>query len=148
MKLYVVYFRTMQDSPEVKIVSLTTSKKKADEKFAEAKKWEEEWMDEESGNWAEACMEEFETQFDVTSGETWYVVVETDWLEVVDTDVFIFREHDQAVDAIETEKAIIKMLDDGMVPFDEDETFEESMHICNDDVMHDVYFSIEPVVLQ
>ena len=140
MKLYVVYFRTMQDSPEVKIVSLTTSKKKADEKFAEAKKWEEEWMadeDEESGNWAEACIMTTIVSEDTRPGDMFFAMIETDWVEEVSTSIKIHGSDFWAEKGIEFRKRKLLEDDPNLVPYDEDDTIEESMHLHNPDVMSD-----------
>jgi hypothetical protein len=151
MKLYVVYFRTMQDSPEVKIVSLTTSKKKADEKFAEAKKWEEEWMadeDEESGNWAEACIMTTIVSEDTRPGDMFFAMIETDWVEEVSTSIKIHGSDFWAEKGIEFRKRKLLEDDPNLVPYDEDDTIEESMHLHNPDVMSDYYFSIEPRIVE
>ena len=151
MKLYVVYFRTMQDSPEVKIVSLTTSKKKADEKFAEAKKWEEEWMadeDEESGNWAEACIMTTIVSEDTRPGDMFFAMIETDWVEEVSTSIKIHGSDFWAEKGIEFRKRKLLEDDPNLVPYDEDDTIEESMHLHNPDVMSDYYFSIEPIIVE
>ena len=47
MKLYVVYFRTMQDSPEVEIKCATTSKFIAEQTLTKAQREAEEWMADE-----------------------------------------------------------------------------------------------------
>lgn len=151
MKLYVVYFRTMQDSPEVEIVSLTTSKKKADEKFAEAKKWEEEWMadeDEESGNWAEACIMTTIVSEDTRPGDMFFAMIETDWVEEVSTSIKIHGSDFWAEKGIEFRKRKLLEDDPNLVPYDEDDTIEESMHLHNPDVMSDYYFSIEPRIVE
>ena len=152
MKLYVVYFRTMQDSPEVEIVSLTTSKKKADEKFAEAKKWEEEWMadeDEDSGNWAEACIKTFDgISDDIGPGSLLYVTVVTTWVEEVSTTLRLNGSEFWAKKYVDFRKRALIREDSNLVPYDEEETFEESMHLHNPDVMSDYYFSIEPIIVE
>lgn len=151
MKLYVVYFRTMQDSPEVKIVSLTTSKKKADEKFAEAKKWEEEWMadeDEESGNWAEACITTTVVSDDIGPGSEMYIGIKTTWIEDVKTTVNVFGSMFWAKKWLGFQKRGIILKDNGARPFYGDETLEESMHLRNPEFMSDYYFSIEPRIVE
>lgn len=150
MKLYVVYFRTMQDSPEVEIKCVTTSRKLAYAKFHEAKEDEEAWNEDDgSGNWAEACIQEcIKGDGRVKPGDQVFVVTDTEWVESIETMVtpFLFKKFADLY--IEVRKSQIRNLDPDIVPFDEDETFEESMHLHNPDIMSDYYFSIEPIIVQ
>lgn len=151
VKLYVVYFRTMVDSPEVEIRCATTNKALADAKFKEAKREEEEWMaDEEegSGNWAEACMTESIISDDFRTGDQLFIRVETEWYEAVTTEVHVHGSPFWAEKGIAFRKRKLLEDDPNLVPYDEDETFEESMHLRNPDVMSDYYFSVEPVTIQ
>ena len=150
MKLYVVYFRTMQDSPEVEIKCVTTSRKLAYAKFHEAKEDEEAWNEDDgSGNWAEACIQEcIKGDGRVKPGDQVFVVTDTEWVESIETMVMPFLFKKFADMYIEVRKSQIRNLDPDIVPFDEDETFEESMHLHNPDVMSDYYFSVEPIIVQ
>lgn len=151
MIVYVVYFRTMEDSPEVEIRCVTTNKELADAKFKEAKREEAVWMvdeDEDSGNWAEACIKQAVTTRDIGKGSTLYVGIATEWVEVVSTDVCLFDSEHWARRWVDFRKRGIIAKDGDIEPFDEDETLEESMHLCNPDVMSDYYFSVEPVIVE
>lgn len=152
MKIYVVYFRTMQDSPDVEIKCVTTSKTLAEAKFKEAKREEEEWMadvDEESGNWAEACIQVFDGVSPAYGpGAVVYVTVETSWIEEVSTAMHLNGTEPSAMDYVSLRKRILINEDPDLEPYDEDETIEESMHLHNPDVMSDYYFSIESVIVE
>lgn len=150
MKIYVVYFRTMQDSPEVEIKCVTTSRKLAYAKFHEAKEDEEAWNEDDgSGNWAEACIQEcIKGDGRVKPGDQVFVVTDTEWVESIETMVMPFLFKKFADMYIEVRKSQIRNLDPDIVPFDEDETFEESMHLHNPGVMSDYYFSVEPIIVQ
>lgn len=150
MKIYVVYFRTMQDSPEVEIKCVTTSRELAYAKFHEAKEDEEAWNEDDgSGNWAEACIQEcIKGDGRVKPGDQVFVVTDTEWVESIETMVMPFLFKKFADMYIEVRKSQIRNLDPDIVPFDEDETFEESMHLHNPGVMSDYYFSVEPVIVQ
>lgn len=151
MKIYVVYYVTMEDSPSWAVVCVTTDKAIAEENFNEAKAWENEFMedhDEDSGDWAEARLEEFEKgDGKVKPGDLVNVVAETEWLEGVETSVKPFLFEDFARDYVKVRKA--KALEDypGLVPFD-DETFDKAMHLHDDSVMVDFYFDIRQVEVQ
>lgn len=152
MKLYLVYLRTMVDSPEVEIKCATTSKFIAEKALARAKQEADEWMadeDEDSGNWAEACIKTFDGITD-ECGPGWvlYVTIETAWFEEVSTKIHINGNEFWAQKYVELRKKILVREDEGLAPFDEDETLQESMHLCNPDVMSDYYFSIEPVTIE
>lgn len=151
MKLYIVYFRTMENSPVVRIITATTDEAIANEKFKKAKEKEAEWMkdeDEDTGNWAEACMESFDITEDCKAGDTIYVLVETLWHEVVETSVspFIYEANAVATQTFHKEDVLKDYPD--IVPFDDDETFDEALHLCDDSVMVDYYTFIEPVVIE
>ena len=150
MKIYVVYFRTMQDSPEVEIKCVTTSRELAYAKFHEAKEDEEAWNEDDgSGNWAEACIKTFDGISDeVGRSSLLYVTVETTWVEEVSTRLHLFGSEFWAKKHIGLRKKILVHEDPNLEPFDEDETFEESMHLHNPGVMSDYYFSVEPVIVQ
>ena len=152
MKLYVVYFRTMVDSPEVEIKCATTSKFIAEQALTKAQREAEEWMadeDEDSGNWAEACIKTFDgISDDIGHGSLLYVTVETTWVEEVSTRLHLFGSEFWAKKHVGLRKKILVHEDPNFEPFDEDETFEESMHLCNPGVMSDYYFSVKPVIVQ
>lgn len=151
MKLYVVYFRTMQDSPEVEIKCVTTSKFIAEQALTKAQREAEEWMadeDEDSGNWAEACIMTALVSEDTRPGDMFFAMIETDWVEEVSTLIKIHGSDFWAEKGIELRKRVLRKKDPGLVPFDEDESFEESMHLHNPDVMSDYYFSIETIIVE
>ena len=149
MKLYVVYFRTMQDSPEVEIKCVTTSRELAYAEFHEAKEDEEAWNEDDgSGNWAEACIMTTIVSEDTRPGDMFFAMIETDWVEEVSTSIKIHGSDFWAEKGIEFRKRELLDDDPHLVPYDEDETFEESMHLHNPDVMSDYYFSVEPIIVQ
>lgn len=151
MKLYVIYFRTMVDSPEVEIKCATTSKFIAEQALTKAQREAEEWMadeDEDSGNWAEACIMTTIVSEDTRPGDMFFAVIETDWVEEVSTSIKIHGSDSWAKEGIEFRKRRLLKEDPGLVPYDEDESFEESMHLHNPDVMSDHYFSVEPIFIQ
>lgn len=151
MKLYVVYFRTMVDSPEVEIKCATTSKFIAEQALTKAQREAEEWMadeDEDSGNWAEACIMTTIVSEDTRPGDMFFAMIETDWVEEVSTSIKIHGWEFWAEKGIEWRKRKLLEEDPLLIPYDYDETFEESMHLCNPDVMSDYYFSIEPIIIQ
>lgn len=152
MKIYVVYFRTMVDSPEVEIRVATTSKLIAEQALARAQRDADEWMadeDEDSSNWAEACIKTFDgISDDIVPGSLLYVTVETTWVEEVSTKLHLLGSEFWAKKHIGLRKKILVHEDPDLAPYDEDETFEESMHLHNPDVMSDYYFSVEPVIVK
>ena len=152
MKIYVVYFRTMVDSPEVEIRCATTSKFIAEQALTKARREVEEWMadeDEDSGNWAEACVKVFDGISPAYgTGSLVYVTVETSWYEEVTTMLHLNGTKPSAMDYVNLRKKILIKDDPNLAPYDEDETLEESMHLHNPDVMSDHYFSVEPVIIQ
>lgn len=151
MKLYVVYFRTMVNSPEVEIKCATTNKFTAEQALTKAQREAEEWMadeDEDSGNWAEACIMTTIVSEDTRPGDMFFAMIETDWAEEVSTSIKIHGSDFWAEKGIEFRKRSLLKEDPGLVPYDEDESLEESMHLHNPDVMSDYYFSVEPIFIQ
>lgn len=145
MKLYVVYFRTMQDSPEVEIRIVTTDQKVAKEKLREVKKEEREWMkdeDEDSGNWAEAKMCAIDINNDLAVGDVVVIVTFTLWHECVETTLTAHKDLDAAEAYIADEKRKLKADYEGISPFYEDVSFDDSLHLADDSVMVDAYFGI------
>ena len=151
MKLYVVYFRTMQDSPEVVIKCATTSKFIAEQALTKAQREADEWMadeDEDSGNWAEACIMTTLVGEDTRPGDMFFAMIETDWVEEVSTSIKIHGSDFWAEKGIEFRKRKLLEDDPNLVPYDEDESFEESMHLHNPGIMSDYYFSVEPIIVR
>ena len=149
--LYIVYFRTMEDSPEVYIECATTSRLVANEAFLKAKAEEEEWMadqDPDMGNWAEARIRTFAIPGDIKPGDTIHVVVDTDWDEVVSTEIYPLLRKEDAESLVEALKH--DYLEDypDVTPFDEDETIEESMHLEDPSEGVDIYFDIVDAKVQ
>ena len=145
MKLYVVYFRTMQDSPDVEIRCVTADETKAKTAFEKAKKEEREWMadeEEDSGNWAQACMATFEMTEQRNSGDTIFLVVETVWCECVETTVTPYLYEINANTNVGFRKEDLLKDFPGLTPFDDGESIEESMHLEDPSVMVDVYFDV------
>jgi hypothetical protein len=151
-RLYIVYFRTMVDSPEVTIECATTSRFLAERALLQAKRQEEEWMadeDEDSGNWAEACIRKFDNMPDtLKEGDTIHVVVNTRWEEEVDTWINAFVRKDEATNLADYYKQWYLADYPGLTPFDEDETIEEATHLEDPDVAVDIYVDIQSVTLQ
>ena len=149
MKLYIVYFRTMENSPEVTIECATTDKALAKAKYAkaraEAKELTEDYGDDE-GNWYEAHMKTFDLSEERKPGDTIYVYVENEWCEYVETDIKPFLFSDNAVLYTDSRRAFFRREYSGLQSFDEDEPIEEAMHLEDPDVQADIYFSIEPVL--
>ena len=152
MKLYVVYLRTMADSPEVKIKCATTSKFIAEQALTMAQREADEWMadeDEDSGNWAEACIKTFDgISAAYGPGSLLYVTVETAWIEEVSTTLHLNGTIFSARDYVALRKRILLNEDPDLEPYDEGETIEESMHLHNPGVMSDYYFSVEPITVK
>lgn len=152
MKLYVVYLRTMVNSPEVEIKCATISKFIAEQALTKAQQEAEEWMadeDEDSGNWAEACIKTFDgISDDIGPGSLLYVTVVTTWVEEVTTTLRLNGSEFWAKKYVDFRKRALIREDSNLVPYAEEETFEESMHLHNPDVMSDYYFSIEPITIQ
>jgi hypothetical protein len=151
MKIYVIYLLTMEDSPEVTIKCVTTNGYIAEREFDRARKEEMDYnedQDEDSGNWAEAYIKTFDGISPAYGrGSLVYVTVETAWAEEVSTTLHLNGTEPSAMDYVNLRKKILIKDDPNLVPYDEDETLEESMHICNPDVMSDYYFSIEPITI-
>lgn len=158
MKLYIVFFRSMEDSPEVTIECITIDEALAKVKFAEAKAEADEltkdheedcsWRDAEPWYWYEARMESFDMTEDCKPGDTIYVLVETLWHEAVETTVSPFIYEANAVATQTFHKEDISKDYPEIAPFDEDETFDEALHLCDDSVMVDYYTYVEPVVIE
>lgn len=141
----------MQDSPEVVIKCATTSKFIAEQALTKAQREADEWMadeDEDSGNWAEACIMTTIVSEDTRPGDMFFAMIETDWVEEVSTSIKIHGSDFWAEKGIEFRKRKLLKDDPNLVPYDEDESFEESMHLHNPDVMSDYYFSIELITIQ
>lgn len=148
MKIYVVYFRTMVDSPDVEIKCVTTSKIIAEQALTRAQREAEEWMadeDEDSGNWAEACAKVFDG---VSVEKEAFVVVMNEWCEEVITSIFLFASRAEAQGWVDSYKHAVLERGFDLKPFDEEETIEESMHLCDPSFMIDYYFSIESVIVE
>lgn len=149
MKIHIVYLRTMQNSPEVRIISATTDEALAREAFVRAKQEEAEWQDDsDSGDWAEACLESFDIPNDLHHGEKIHIVVETVWHEVVETTLSPFLYKLNAVDRVNERRQAYLEEYHGLVPYDEEEPVNEAMHLRDPSVMVDVYFSIETITVQ
>ena len=151
MKVYVVYFRTMQDSPDVRIAGVTNNYAKAQVLFEDAKRQEADWMadeDEDSSNWAEACMAKFDGLKSLEVGDKLFVGIFTSWIDVVETEIHLGGSEESIQNWISLRKRDLLREDPNLVPFDETETVEESMHLCNPDVMSDYYFSVEPIIVE
>ena len=145
MKLYVVYFRTMQDSPEVEIRCVTADESKATAAFEKAKEEEREWMadeDEDSGNWAEARLEVFGKTEQRNPGDIVFLAVETVWHECVETSIAPYLYEINANAHVDFRREDLMKDYPGLTPFDEDESPEKSMHLEDPSVMVDVYFDV------
>ena len=150
-RLNVVYFRTMVDSPEVTIECATTSRLLAERALLQAKRQEEEWMadeDEDSGNWAEACIRTFEVPNSLKEGDTIHLVVETCWHEEVTTNIYPLIRKDDAESLVRVIKDDYLQDYPGLTPFDEDESIEDATHLEDPDVAVDIYLDIQSVTLQ
>lgn len=149
MKIHIVYLRTMQNSPEVRIISATTDETLAQEAFARAKQEEVEWQDaSDSGDWAEACTESIDMLAHLHRGEKIHVVVETVWHEGVETTISPFLYEQNAVNRVNERRQARLEEYDRLIPYDEEESVDEAMHLHNPSVMVDVYFSIETVTVE
>ena len=156
MKLYIVYSRSMEDSPEVTIECATANEDLAKAKFAETKaladkftkEHENESCDEEPYYWYEARMESFDITEDRKPGDIVYVLTETIWHECVETTVMPYLNRVNADYMVTFSKDQIKLDYPEIYPFDEDESFEESFHLTDESVMVDVYYSVEPITIQ
>lgn len=151
MKLYIVYFRTMCDSPDVEIKCVTTDETLANESFLEWKRYEDDINareDLDSSDWCEACMETFDMTEERKPGDTIYVYIETIWYEVVETTIVPFLYEENAEIQLKMRRlALLEEFPDAE-PFDEDDDPAEALHWEDPDVAVDIYFSIDPVVLQ
>ena len=146
----------MDNSPEVTIKCTTADEAVAKDEFAKAKKEEAEWMEEdeywtgqgeETGNWAEACMAEFDIAEERNPGDTIYVFVETEWLECVETTIHPFLYKENAESQLKFRKQ--DYLEDypNLEPLDA-ETVKDAMSLEDSSIMINVYFSIEEVVVE
>lgn len=150
MKINIVYLRTMENSPKVRIIGATASNEMAHLLFKKAKAEETEWMateEKDSGNWAEACMMSYEMADKRKPGDKVYFVVETLWVEYVRTIVTPFLYEINAKTYVDDQKRAYMEEFPGLEPFRENETILESMHLEDPGIMADVYFSIESVSL-
>ena len=151
MKIYIVYLRTFENSPEVEIISVTTEEGKAKAAMTKAKEMEKEWMkdaDENSCDWAEACMVEHDVAGDFKAGDSVGVSIITSWVDYVRTEVQAFHDLPSASNHISERKKLDLDEWKTLLPFDEDETIEESMHLVDESVMIDIYYSSELVTLE
>lgn len=149
MKIHIVYLRTMQNSPEVRIISATTDETLAQEALAKAKQEEAEWQDaSDSGDWAEACMESIDMLAHLHRGEKIHVVVETVWHEGVETTISPFLYKQNALNRVNERRQARLEEYDRLIPYDEEEPVDEAMHLHNPSVMVDIYFSIETVTVE
>ena len=85
---------------------------------------------------------------DTRPGDMFFAMIETDWVEEVSTSIKIHGSDFWAEKGIEFRKRKLLEDDPNLVPYDEDDTIEESMHLHNPDVMSDYYFSIEPIIVE
>ena len=139
----------MEDSPEVRIISATTDETLAQEAFAMAKKEEAEWQDDDdSDNWAEACMESIDMPTDLHRGDKIHVVVETVWHEGIETTISPFLYKQNAIDRVKERRQACLKEYDGLVPYDEEEPIDEAMHLHDPSVMVDIYFDNETITVQ
>lgn len=148
MKLYITYFVTMENAPEISNVSVFTNRDNARKEYDRLVGLEHEWMedlDEDDSDWAEARMETIEVG-ELNLYDSVAVVVETEWLEAVETTIKVFTHRTDAISKalhyIDERKAQLLEQDPHLIPFNEYETFEESMHLYNDSVMVDYEFEI------
>ena len=150
-RLYIVYFRTMEDSPRVTIECATTSRFLAERALLQAKRQEEEWMadeDEDSGNWAEACIRTFEVPNSLKEGDSINLVVETCWHEEVTTNIYPLIRKDDAESLVRVIKDDYLKDYPGLTPFYEDESIQEATHLEDPSVAVDIYVDIQSVTLQ
>ena len=143
----------MDDSPDVQIRLVTTDKKKAEARLAEVEKEAQEWMEddlancmfdcEETGNWAEAAIAELDVPGDLKPGDFVLIVTHTLWFDCVETYFDAFCDLDSAMAFISQEKKALAEQFEGIEPWDEDASFEESMHLHDSSVMVDAYFEVK-----
>ena len=151
MRANIIYYTTMENSPEVTIVGITPSKEKARGMYRKALKAAKEWeadADSDCGDWAEARMRREDLPAHVGPGDPVFAVVETEWYEGITTIVKLFASEEDAKRYIAEEKPKLLQEYIELEPFDEDETFEESMHLSDNSVMVDYYFSIEKIIVE
>lgn len=150
MMIYVVYLLTMQDSPNVEIRCVTVNKSLAFEKFHEAKIDEGIWNEDDgSGDWAEAYIKTFDgVSSEIGHGSLLYVTVEIEWIEEIFATLHLNGSEFWAKKYIELRKKTLLKEDPDLEPLYEEDTIEESMHLCNPSVMSDYFFSVEPVTVE
>jgi hypothetical protein len=153
MKIYVIYFRTMDNSPSTEILCVTADKALADAEYRKAKQEEREFMKEakedDSSDWADACRRTQSVPADVKPEDMVKVAVYTEWMEFVDTQVKVFLDEASATKWMEKKRAeAIESYGPDLQPFDEGDTVEESNHLCDESVMVDVEFAIESVIVK
>lgn len=140
----------MEDSPDVEIRCVTTSRKKAREEYKKAKSEEAEWTEKEkknnSGNWAETCMKSFDISETRKPGDDIFVVTETIWCECIDTTVTPFLYEVNAINQVDLLRKNHLDKNPDLVPFFEDESIQETMHLT-DEMQTDIYFNIDTVKL-
>jgi len=148
MKLYITYFVTMENSPEVSQVSVFTNYENYRKEYDRLVRLQHEYMEdlgEDDSDWVEARTETFEVA-GLDLYDSVAVAVEVEWYEAVEVTLKVFVDHEnaigQALHFIDEEKARLIQEDPDLVPFDEEESFNESMHLCNDSAMSDYYFDI------
>ena len=149
MIIYVITLTTMEDSPEVSIISVTANNAIAKQKLKQAEAQAQEWMqdlDEDSSDWAKATLTELDIPGTVYPGDTVTVAIVTEWLESIDSEIKVFPDNPSAESFISEKKKTILERYENIIPFDDDETIEESSHLADDSVMVDYYFTIENVV--
>lgn len=148
MKVYIVYLLSMENSPEVTIQTVTADKERAEDEYKRAKALIAMWRadDPDSDCWAEAHIEEAE--IDAALGDTVWTVTSTCWYEVVSTGISAFLTEEEAKEFVASEKTRLLAENEDLMPFDEDEALEESMHLCDESVMVDYYFMIESYTIK
>lgn len=150
MKLHIIYLRTMDDSPEVKMTAATTSMAFAKEELRKARQEEAEWMEGKSegdGDWAEACMSSFNipnktVPIPVRPGDAISVFVETMWYDGVETTVEPFPDETKAGEYLELRKRQLLGELPGITPYDDGESLDETRHLYDEEIQLDVFFDI------
>ena len=148
MRIFIVYQRIFNNSPDVKILCATTDKGLAKKVYDKRKKTIKKDFDEENDDWGEVCITSQSLPGTFKKGDTVEVNIITTWFEYVKTEVKLFPDKKSSLEYIsERKKADLKKYE-SLVPFDEDETFEESFHLCDEDIAVDIYYSSETVKLK
>lgn len=153
MKIHVNYLVTMGDSPTITDVSAFVDKQVAKTNLAslrkEAKEFNDEAEEEDSSDWCQArCSTTEKGEGMAKPGDTVFVVIETNWLEVVETKAKPFYFENFAKEYIAKRKKKFHGDNPKLVPFYEDENFDETLHLCDDSLMQDVYFEIQKVTIR